>query len=101
MTTAGIAECLEVNSGKTVWSERLVGTGARDSSWSSPVLAGDVLYIPNRNADIFVLRAGPKFELLATNSMGGEPMNSSLAVSDGEIFIRTDKHLWCIGRSRR
>jgi hypothetical protein len=45
---------------------------------------------------VFVLRASPSFECLATNSIGGEPMNASVAVSEGEIFIRTDKHLWCI-----
>jgi outer membrane protein assembly factor BamB len=60
------------------------------------VLAGDRLYVPNRNADVFVLKAAPKFDLLAVNSIGGEPMNASLAVSDGKIFIRTDRSLWCI-----
>ncbi len=61
------------------------------------MLAGDRLYAANRNADVFVLRASPKFECLATNSIGSEPMNASLAVSDGDIFMRTDKKLWCIG----
>jgi outer membrane protein assembly factor BamB len=93
----GFAECRELQTGRTVWEERLTGTGARNASWSAPVLAGDRLYVPNKNADVFVLRASPRFECLATNSIGGEPMNASLAVSDGEIFIRTDKHLWCIG----
>jgi outer membrane protein assembly factor BamB len=97
VNTAGIAECFELESGKTVWTERLPGTGALGASWSSPVLAGDRLYVPNRNADVFVLKVGPKFDLLAVNSIGGELMNASLAVSDGEIFIRTDKNLWCIG----
>jgi hypothetical protein len=79
----------------------LPGTGAVSASWSSPVLAGARLYVPNRNADVFVLKAAPKFELLAVNSIGGEPMNASLAVSDGELFLRTDKSLWCIGLSGR
>ncbi len=60
-------------------------------------MAGDRLYVANRNADVFVLRASPKFECLATNSIGGEPMNASLAISDGNIFVRTDKQLWCVG----
>jgi len=51
----------------------------------------------NRNADVFVLKAAPKFDLLAVNSIGGESMGASLAVSGGNIFIRTDKHLWCVG----
>ena len=100
VNTAGIAECFEAKSGKTIWTERLRGTGGSGASWSSPVLAGDRLYVPNRNADVFVLKAAPKFELLAVNSIGGEPMNASLAVSDGDIFIRTEKNLWCIGRGK-
>jgi len=43
-----------------------------------------------------VFAANPKYELLARNSLG-EQVRSSLAVVDDEIFIRTDKHLWCIG----
>jgi outer membrane protein assembly factor BamB len=101
VNTAGIAECFELQSGKTIWTERLPGTGASGASWSAPVLAGDRLYVPNRNADVFVLKAAPKFELLAVNSIGGEPMNASLAVSDGDIFIRTDKNLWCISPRRK
>src|SRR5438105_8170179 len=75
----------------------MAATNGGKVSWSVPVLIGDRLYAANQNADVFVLRASPKFECLATNSIGGEPMNASLAVSDGNIFIRTDKHLWCIG----
>jgi outer membrane protein assembly factor BamB len=101
MNWMGFAECRDLKTGEMLWEERLTGTGARNSSWSSPVLAGDRLYAANQNADVFVLRASPKFECLATNSIGGEPMNASLAVSDGEIFIRTDKNLWCIGATER
>jgi len=92
----GFAQCLDLNTGRTLWEERLTGTGARNASWSSPVLSGDRLCVPNQNADVFVLRAGARFECLATNSIGGEPMNASLAISDGDIFIRTDRQLWCI-----
>ena len=91
----GFAQCLDLQTGRTVWEERLTGSGARNGSWSSPVLAGDRLYVPNQNADVFVVRAGPQFECLATNSIGGEEMNASLAVSDGEVFLRTHQHLWC------
>lgn len=100
MTTMGFAVCLELQTGKVVWEERMTGSGARNASWSSPVLAGDRLYLSNQNADIFVLQAGPKFECQATNSLGGEQMNASLAVSDGDIFVRTHKHLWCVGKTR-
>jgi len=97
VNTAGISECFDLESGKTIWTERLPSTGGASGSYSSPVLVGDRLYVPNRNADVFVLKAAPKFELLAVNSIGGEPMNASLAVSNGDIFIRTAKSLWCVG----
>lgn len=102
VTMMGFAQCLDLLTGQTVWDERLTGTGSRNSTYSSVVLAGDRLYAPNQNGDVFVLRTGPKFECLATNSIGGEPMNSSPAVSDGALYLRTDRQLWCIseGKSR-
>src|SRR2546422_582851 len=78
-----------------VWEERLSGKGPDNSSWSSMVLADGRLYVINHSGDTFVLKASPKFELLATNSLG-ETDNASLAVSDGDIFIRTHKALWCL-----
>ena len=90
----GIAECLDLKDGKTVWRHRLEGTGGADSSWSSMLLADDKIYLPNQSGDVFVLRAAPKFDLLATNSIG-EPTNASLAASDGELFLRTTSALWC------
>ncbi len=92
----GFAQCLDLLTGQTVWDERLSGTGSRNSSYSSLLLAGDRLYAPNQNGDVFVLRAAPKFECLATNSIGGEPMNSSLAAANGALFLRTDRRLWCV-----
>jgi hypothetical protein len=57
--------------------------------------------VANQNADVFVLRAGPTFDCVATNSIGGEPMNASPAVADGAVFLRTDRHLWCIAEGRQ
>ena len=101
VTTMGSAQCLDLQSGQTLWDERLTGSGARNASWSSPILANDRVYVPNQNADVFVLRASPQFECLATNSIGSEPMNASLAVSDGEVFIRTHKQLWCVSERKK
>ncbi len=91
----GIAECRNLKTGESVWEQRLQGSGSRGGSWSSMLLAGDRIYIPNQAGDVFILRAAPKFELLATNSVG-EATNASLAASNGELFMRTDKALYCI-----
>jgi outer membrane protein assembly factor BamB len=95
----GVAQCIELKTGKVVWDERLAGKGVKSDSWSSMVLAGDKLYSLNQGGDTFVLRASPKFELLNTNSLGETSM-SSVAPSNGELFIRTYKSLWCIGPKR-
>lgn len=91
----GIAECFELTTGKLVWEERLTGKGPKNDSWSSMVLSEDKLFVVNQSGDTFVLRASPKFELLNTNSLGETTM-ASLVPSDGEFFIRTYQHLWCI-----
>jgi outer membrane protein assembly factor BamB len=95
----GIAECFELKTGKLVWENRLKGPANPSDSWSSMVLAGDRIYVVNKGGDTFVLKASPNFELVATNSLF-EPTLASIAPSDGQLFIRTYKHLWCIGNSK-
>jgi outer membrane protein assembly factor BamB len=86
----GIAECLVARSGELVWKERLGG-----NLWGSLLLCGDRLYVTSLEGDTYVLRAGRQFELLATNRIG-EPVYAALAPSDGELFLRTYQHLYCI-----
>ncbi|MBI3865528.1 MAG: PQQ-binding-like beta-propeller repeat protein [Planctomycetia bacterium] len=90
----GIAECIEVASGKTIWKERLGG-----DLWGSMLLAGDRLYVSNTQGKIFVLAASPKFERIAENDMG-EHTKAALTPSDGQLFIRTYENLYCIGERR-
>jgi len=97
MSADGIAHCHKLSSGELVWSERLRGPGPKGDSWSSMLLAGDRIYILNQSADCIVLKASPKFEVISANSLGNEMCNASVAPSKGDLFIRTYKHLWCIG----
>ncbi len=94
--SGGFVDCVELKTGKVVWDERLPAKSTTTAIWSSPVLVDGKLYIVNQGGDVFVVRATPTFELLATNPMG-EKTNSSIAVSDGEIFLRTHQALWCLG----
>ena len=95
----GIAECVDLKNGQRLWEERLKGPSSRNSSWSSMLVAGENIYVPNQAGDVFVLRASPKFELIACNSVN-EPTNASLAPADGELFLRTDKSLWCFANGK-
>lgn len=91
LNDSGIAQCLEVKTGKEVWSQRLAST------WSSLAAVGDRLYVPTKSSETYVFKAAPEFMELARNRLQGEQMHASLAISDGDIFIRTFKGLWCIG----
>ena len=67
--------------------------------WSSPVLADGKLYYVSQNKGTFVVAAQPKFELLANNVFADDDSrtNASPAVSNGQLFLRTDRNLYCIG----
>lgn len=95
----GIAECFELGSGKLVWEERLRGPGKSGQNWSSVLYGDGNCYTINQGGDCFVFKASPKFEVVAVNSLG-EPANSSIAASDGELFIRTHVALWCVSRRK-
>ncbi len=99
ISSDGFAECYELKTGKSLWQERLSGHGARNGSWSSILLTDGKIYVPNQSGDVFVLRASPKFEVLATNSVN-EPTNASLAASNGDLFLRTDNSLWCFADAK-
>jgi outer membrane protein assembly factor BamB len=95
-----IPHCYEVTTGKDEWAgaERLKGR----VSWGSIVHADGRLYLLTRTGETVVLAAKPKFEVLAVNPLErADETNSSIAVSDGEIFIRTFKHLYCIREAKK
>jgi outer membrane protein assembly factor BamB len=66
---------------------------------SSPVASDGKVYVSNIKGTTFVIRAGEKFEVLATNSLG-ERISASPAISGDALIYRTDSHLFCIGSER-
>ena len=90
----GMPHCYELATGKEVWR---APTRPTDLSWSSMVHAQGRLYVLTRPAETLVFAASPKYQLLARNTLGAnEKTNSSLAISNGELFIRTNRHLYCV-----
>jgi outer membrane protein assembly factor BamB len=83
--------CMDAKTGKRLWTEDL---GQHHTA--SPVLADGRVYLTDDEGITYVLKAGRSFELLAKNTLGDE-CYSSPAISHGQIFIRTLKHVWCIG----
>lgn len=60
------------------------------------VLADGLVYMPNDEGVVTVIKPGPKFETVARNDIG-ERMMASAAISNGKIYLRGEKHLFCIG----
>ncbi len=93
----GAPHCYELSSGKQVWK---ADGRSGDSAWGSMVHADGRLYVTTRGGTTLIYAANPTYELLASNHLG-EHVDASIAVSNGELFIRTHKHLWCIGKTAK
>ena len=90
--SGGVVFCDSMKSGRTIWKDRLPGAG---KSWGSFVRSGELIYTLSQAGDTVVFRASPeKLEVVARSDVD-EETNSSLAVSGGEVFLRTHKALWC------
>lgn len=90
----GIMWCLDAKTGQEIYGQQRLKSGTYSAS---PVLADDKIYVTNEDGLTTVVKAGPKFEIVAENALNDYCL-SSPAISDGQIFIRTAQHLYCIGK---
>ena len=89
--------CVNAASGQVVWEQPL--QPRPDKIYASPILADGRLYFVTRNRGTFVIAAQPEFKRLAHNPpLDPAAFNGSPAVSDGQIFLRSERALYCIGR---
>ena len=124
----GIAHCLDAATGKPVYRERVPITtdrpedrprgaqpgddvirlplpGERRSrgsgNYSSPVIADGKIYQFTKDGTCYVLAAKPEYQLLATNQFQADPsgFNATPAISNGQLFVRSNHYLYCIGSS--
>ena len=89
----GIVWVLDAQTGEEIYGRRRLRPGTYSAS---PVLADGRVYVTSESGVTSVFRAGPEFELLAENDLDDYVL-SSIAVSDGQIFLRTTGHLYAIG----
>jgi outer membrane protein assembly factor BamB len=92
----GVLTAYNAKTGERVYQERLGGTGAAFTA--SPVASDSKIYLASEDGDVFVVKAGPKYELLAKNPVG-EVMMATPAISDGVLIVRTVSHLYAFGTS--
>jgi len=90
----GVMTAYNAKTGERVYQERLGGTGAAFTA--SPVASDGKIYLASEDGDVFVVKAGPKYELLSKNPVG-EVMMATPAISDGIVIVRTISHLYAFG----
>jgi outer membrane protein assembly factor BamB len=90
VSDSGVAHCFEAATGNLLWQERMGGHHA------SLVSADGVVYFLNDEGIMHIVKPGLKFQLIARNELG-EKCFASPAISEKQILIRGDKHLFCIG----
>jgi hypothetical protein len=97
----GVVFALDVRSGKTVYGPVRLPSGTYSAS---PILADGKIYVTTEEEGITtVFKAGPQFEILGSNKLLGDCSPyclSTVAVSEGQLFIRTSSYLWAIGQRR-
>ena len=92
----GVLTAYNAKTGERVYQERLGGTGGAFTA--SPVASDGKIYFSSEDGDVFVVKAGPKYELLAKNPVG-EVMMATPAISDNLLIVRTISHLFAFGEA--
>ncbi len=95
LSDRGQLECMEIGTGKTLWSGELANRRATFSA--SPVLVDGKIYLTSDSGTTFVLQQGEEFKLLASNDLG-EFTLATPVFSNNRVLIKTYKTLFCIGK---
>ena len=98
----GVVYCLDLKTGELVYGPNRI---PNDFYSSSPVLADGKIYVTGETTGVTtVFRAGPKFEILASNTFDDDCAPyclASIAVSQGQLFVKTDQNVWVVGERRK
>jgi outer membrane protein assembly factor BamB len=92
----GILTCYDAKSGKELWVERLAGNYS-----AAPIAYDGLAFFITEAGETVVVKAGPKADVVGRYGVGGsdtEIFRSSHTPSDGQVFIRSDRVLYCVGK---
>jgi outer membrane protein assembly factor BamB len=93
-TDNGIVTAIEAQTGKVAYEG---GRPPKPTHFMGSAVAFDgMIAMTSEDGDTFLIKAGPKHEIVRTNSID-EPVYSSLAIANGRIYVRGEKHLFAIG----
>jgi outer membrane protein assembly factor BamB len=85
-------DCVDAKTGNLLWKERPKGK----HFWASPVIADGKLYVVSKDGFTSVFKLGDKPELVAANALG-ETILATPAIAGGHLYLRSDRHLYCVG----
>lgn len=91
VSEGGVALCVKAATGEVVWQERIGG-----KHYASPIYADGKIYFLSETGESTIIEAGPQFKVVARNQID-EACQASYAVSRGQLFIRTQENLYCVG----
>ncbi len=115
----GVAQCLDAKTGQQVYQKRLSagqdvaeeagggrpgrgrgGAGGGGQDYSSPIVVNGKVYFVQRSGLTHVWEAGPEFKLVAQNRFESDEsrFNGTPAVSDGKLWLRSDRFLYCVAQ---
>jgi outer membrane protein assembly factor BamB len=94
---AGVFDSYNYRTGDEVYRSRLLHKGSGFSA--SPVISDGRLYASSEDGDIFVVKTGPAFEVLAQNAMG-EPLMATPAIAGRTMFVRGQRTLFAIAKTK-
>jgi outer membrane protein assembly factor BamB len=98
LTDKGIMTCLDARTGEVKYEGGRTPVPATFTA--SPVAFDGKIFLTSEDGDTFVIKAGPKHEVVRTNSLG-EPVYASPAMAGGKIFIRGEKNLYAIEQAKK
>jgi len=94
VSDGGVISCFDARTGEPKYLEERLPRGS--TLKSSPIAAGDYLYVPTEAGEVHLVRLGPKFEVAHTNTLSDQSFIASPASAECELYLRSLTHLVCI-----
>lgn len=100
----GTYYCQDAATGELVHRERVQGlSGAGRPVYASPIVINGLVFIQTRSSGVFVIEPGNEFKVLSQNTFTSDEsqFNATPAVDSGQLFLRSDRYLYCVSSSAK
>jgi outer membrane protein assembly factor BamB len=98
LTDNGVLSCFNATTGEPYYHQKRLPQA--DSFKASPVAAGGKLYLASESGMVTVIKMGEQFEVLANNTFEDQVFIASPIVADGDLFLRSKTHFFCISEKK-